>query len=77
MSSWTFETFETQYKNNPNWHIYGEYRWEKSGGFSTFVGVFNEKGMQISTIFENIYGTKEQAKRSFKRQIAKLRKEQL
>ena len=72
MSSWTLETYETVHKTYPDWRITAEYRWDKGGGYSTFVGVFDEKGCHILTIFKGQYGTKEGARRAYRRQIKKL-----
>ena len=72
MSSWTFETYQNQHKTNPSWHVSASYRWDKGNTYSTFVGVFDEKGNQISTIFQNTYGSKNSARSAFRRQVKKL-----
>ena len=68
MSSWTFETYSNEQLN-----IYGEYRWNKGGGFEVTFG-HKRNGLVYSDIFQSIYGTVEQARRSFKRQVRKIEK---
>lgn len=73
MSSWTFETFEKPYKEK--WHISASYRWNKGNAYEVFAGVFDDKGTHLWTIFNRLYATKENARRSFRRQVAKLKAE--
>lgn len=77
MSSWTFETFEEQYKDYPQWHISASYRWNKGNTYETYVGVFNEEGVEQFKLFNGIYGSKESAKKSFQRQVRKIKKGEL
>lgn len=74
MSSWCFETYQSEHKNNPNWHVSASYRWNKCEPYSVSVGVFDNSGIQVSSIFHNYYATKESAKRAFQRQVRKLKK---
>ena len=74
MSSWTFETFQEQHKDYPQWHISASYRWNKGNTYQAYVGVFNEQGMEQFKIFDSVYGSKESAKRAFQRQVRKIKK---
>lgn len=74
MSSWCFETYQTEHKKNPNWHITADYCWNKCEPYSVFVGVFDNKGVHIKTLFKSYYANKESAKRSFQRQVRKIKK---
>ena len=72
MSSWTFENYRKDLPNGN--HISASYSWNKCAPYDVSVGIFNEKGIHISTIFRQWYATKEQAQRSFKRQVRKIEK---
>lgn len=62
--SLTIETFELG-------DIYIEYLWDKyAPHYETFVGRKGKDGI-VRGIFQKRYATREQAKRSFKRQVAK------
>ena len=68
MSSWTFENYRNEELN-----IYGEYRWNKEGGYEVSFGhKFN--GIVYNDIFHNTYATIESAKRAFKRYVRKIKK---
>jgi hypothetical protein len=75
MSSWTLETYNAPHSSNANWHIMAEYSWNKCQPYSVFVGVFDNKGNQIETIFKGYYSNVNSAKLSFKRQVRKLKQE--
>ena len=65
--SLTLETYEQD-------NLYIEYRWDKyEPHYVVFVGRKHSDGL-VHTIWTNRYATKEQAKRSFKRQVAKAKK---
>ncbi len=67
MSSWTFETYEQN-------DIYVEYLWDKyPPHFKVFVGKRQSNGL-YGTLWEKGYATKEQALKSFKRQVNKIKK---
>ena len=74
MSSWGFDSFQTQHKNNPQWHISVSYRWNKGNTYETYVGVFDSKGIEKATLFKGIYSNKESAKRSYQRQVLRIKK---
>lgn len=68
MSSWVFESY-SQGK------IYAEYCWDKyAPHYQVFVGQKYEEDGLVHTLWKNTYATKEQALKSFKRQIAKIKK---
>ena len=63
-------TLETYKQDN----IYIEYEWDKyTPHYVVFVGRKQSDGL-VHTIWTNRYATKEQAKQSFKRQVAKAKK---
>lgn len=65
--SLTLETYEQD-------NLYIEYEWDKyEPHYVVFVGRKHSDGL-VHTIWNNRYATKEQAKRSFKRQVAKAKK---
>lgn len=65
--SLTLETYEQD-------NLYIEYEWDKyEPHYVVFVGRKHSDGL-VHTIWTNRYVTKEQAKRSFKRQVAKAKK---
>lgn len=54
--------------------LYIEYEWDKyAPHYVVFVGRKHSDGL-VYTIWRNRYATKEQAKRSFQRQVAKAKK---
>jgi len=55
-------------------NLYIEYEWDKyAPHYVVYVGSKDVEGM-LHTLWTNRYATKEQAKRSFKRQVAKAKK---
>lgn len=65
--SLTLETYEQG-------NIYIEYEWDKyAPHYVVFVGETRSNGLTY-TLWTNRYATREQAKRSFKRQVAKAKK---
>ena len=65
--SLTLETYEQG-------DIYAEYEWDKyEPHYIVFVGRKHKDGL-VHTIWTNRYATEKQAKRSFKRQVAKIKK---
>ena len=65
--SLTLETYEQD-------NLYIEYEWDKyAPHYVVFVGRKHSDGL-VHTIWTNRYATKEQAKQSFKRQVAKAKK---
>ncbi len=65
--SLTLETYEQD-------NLYIEYEWDKyEPHYIVFVGRKHSDGL-VHTIWTNRYATKEQAKKSFKRQVAKAKK---
>lgn len=63
-------TIETYTQDN----LYVEYEWDKyEPHYVVFVGRKHNDGL-VHTIWTNRYETKESAKRSFKRQVAKAKK---
>jgi len=67
MSSWVFESYSQG-------NIYAEYRWDKYEHYQVFVGQKYEEDGLVHTLWENSYATKEQALKSFRRQVAKIKK---
>lgn len=66
-------TMDTYEQNN----IYAEYRWDKyAPHWEVIVGVKMNDGL-VHTLWTKCYGTMEQAKRSFKRRVAKIKKGEL
>ena len=66
MSSWVFETYDDGYN-------YIEYRWDKGNTYAIIVG--HKVDGLIILDYHNTYATRDKAKRTFKRQVAKLKKE--
>lgn len=65
--SLTLETYEQD-------NLYIEYEWDKyEPHYVVFVGRKHSDGL-VHTIWTKRYATKEQAKKSFKRQVAKAKK---
>ena len=67
MSSWIFESYGKD-------DVYAEYRWDKCAHFEVFVGRKYEGDGLVHTLWKKTYVTKEQAKRSFQRQVRKIKK---
>ena len=66
-------TIETYTQND----IYAEYLWDKySPHFEVFVGKKHCDGI-VYTLWSNRYNTEEQARKSFKRQVRKIKKGEL
>ena len=66
--SLTIETYEQD-------NIYIEYEWDKyAPHYIVFVGKKYSDDDSVHTLWEQRYATEEQAKRSFKRQVAKAKK---
>ena len=56
-------------------NLYAEYRWDKyEPHYQVFVGRKYEGDGLVHTLWKQTYATKEQAKRSFQRQVRKIKK---
>ena len=68
MSSWVIETYSQG-------DMYAEYLWDKyAPHYQVFVGKIYEGNGLVHKVWQNNYATVEQAKKSFQRQVRKIKK---